>query len=330
MHSYNNLPQKVWDILISANKMSFIPLIVDVGARNGMFILDSRYCEISKLLGFEPNKVEFKKLINNKTDTKSAGLNEPNFLQKEYLNLCLWEKNTSKRFYVTEGPGASTLMGKTDKKMTDFFLSGKTKNYETEHTKIKKNYIVKCKKLDDLCKEQIIDFLKIDTEGSELSILKGSERKLKTRQILFIKTEFVFFRYYKKHNIFGEIHNYLEKFGYRLIHIDLDQPKYSPIKTVIPSINDKGLMYAGDAYFCVDYTRFKFDKDIYKRLTLISFALGFTNLGLFFQEKSKDLSNDQMKIINKMLSKKSFLRKAVDSWKLFPSKIINLLGVIRS
>ena len=180
-----------------------------------------------------------------------------------------------------------------------------------------------------MCKKEIIDFLKIDTEGSELSILRGSEKKLKNKEILFIKAEFVFFRYYKNHNIFGEIHSYLENFGYRLIHIDLDQPKYSPNRTNIPLTNDKGLMYAGDAYFCLDYTKFAFNRNINKRLSLISFALGFTNLGIFYLKNSKDLSSEQMKEMKEILEKKSFFRKAVDNWKSFPAKINNYFRVLK-
>ena len=41
------------------------PLVVDVGARNGMEegIIPNSYANLSKLIGFEPNEVEYKKLL---------------------------------------------------------------------------------------------------------------------------------------------------------------------------------------------------------------------------------------------------------------------------
>ena len=48
-------------------------------------------------------------------------------------------------------------------------------------------------KLDNVPSIKIIDFLKLDTEGSELSILEGAYNLLK-KKILMIKCEFVFFK----------------------------------------------------------------------------------------------------------------------------------------
>lgn len=318
MYSFNKIPKKFWNILTSKVGSKITPLVVDVGARNGMYSLDENYCKISKMVCFEPNKVEYEKLVLNKTDTSKAGIKEPEFREKHYYNYCLWEKNVKKKFYITNGAGACTLMGKTNYKDTNFFLSGRENTYEEEHTKIKNYYNVDCKKIDDFFHSDKIDFLKLDTEGSEYSILKGSINKLKKKEILFIKTEFVFFKYYRNHKVLGEIQIFLNSLGYRLIHLDLQQPQYSPVKTKIPDCNDKGLMYAGDAYFCPDFSKLEFDEKTNKRLSLISFALGFTNLGLFLQKKCSDLSDEHIKLLLGLLEKKSFLRQLIEFWKRIP------------
>ena len=138
-----------------------------------------------------------------------------------------------------------------------------------------------------------------------------------------IKTEFVFFKYYKNHKIFGDIHKFLDSYGYRLIFIDQDQPKYSPIKSSIPKENDKGLTYAGDAYFCIDFVSKEINKENLLRLAAISLALGYNNLGLFLLTKSKLLSKKELQLIINSLQKISLLRKLTDLWKLFPSFIYN-------
>ena len=43
-----------------------------------MFLLPKEYCRVSDLIGFEPNKVEYEKLIKNNTDAKKIFV-EPNF-----------------------------------------------------------------------------------------------------------------------------------------------------------------------------------------------------------------------------------------------------------
>ena len=89
MQSFNDLNPIIWDII--TDKLTYIninPSIVDVGARNGMFLLPKEYCKISNLIGFEPNQNEYKKLIQNRTDAKKIFI-EPNFFSKNYFNNAL-------------------------------------------------------------------------------------------------------------------------------------------------------------------------------------------------------------------------------------------------
>ena len=70
-----------------------------------MFLLPKEYCRVSDLIGFEPNKVEYEKLIKNNTDAKKIFV-EPNFQSKKYFNYALWKKKCKKKFFITKGPGA--------------------------------------------------------------------------------------------------------------------------------------------------------------------------------------------------------------------------------
>jgi FkbM family methyltransferase len=61
-----------------------------------------------------------------------------------------------------------------------------------------------------------IDILKMDTQGSELSILKGGESLLKDQRIRLIYTEAYFKPQYKEQPLLYDIANYLKQFNYYL------------------------------------------------------------------------------------------------------------------
>jgi FkbM family methyltransferase len=63
---------------------------------------------------------------------------------------------------------------------------------------------------------QAIDILKMDTQGSELSILKGADELLKGQHIKLIYTEAYFKPQYKDQPLLYDIANYLKDFGYFL------------------------------------------------------------------------------------------------------------------
>ena len=89
MKSYFDLNPIIWNIIhkkLDENKIN--PTIVDVGARNGMFLLPKEYCRVSDLIGFEPNKVEYEKLIKNNTDAKKFLLNQIFRVKNILIMLC--------------------------------------------------------------------------------------------------------------------------------------------------------------------------------------------------------------------------------------------------
>lgn len=76
--------------------------------------------------------------------------------------------------------------------------------------------------LDSFChlqKIEKIDYLKIDTEGYDLEVLKGSSEMLKKHSILFIEVEASMNPDNQYHVCFEKIKKYLEKFDYRLYGI---------------------------------------------------------------------------------------------------------------
>jgi len=64
-----------------------------------------------------------------------------------------------------------------------------------------------------------IDFVKIDTEGYEIEVLKGSENLLKNQKISFILTECEILKSEGHYTNFFEIFSYLTHFNYQLFAI---------------------------------------------------------------------------------------------------------------
>lgn len=76
--------------------------------------------------------------------------------------------------------------------------------------------------LDEYCSRQniaTIDYLKIDAEGYDLSVLKGASTLLSRQKIRFIEVEAGMNRINTEHVYFDEFVRYLEPYGYKLYKI---------------------------------------------------------------------------------------------------------------
>ena len=133
------------------------PLVVDVGARNGEETHTWFYASLSKLIGFEPNEIEYKKLVEGNTDAENLGIKMSKFKDNEYFNCALWNNDELRTLYLTNGPGAVTLMGDSERNITEkMYLNGDVKNnYYERHVKVLDQTKIPCKRLDS-----ILDLLK--------------------------------------------------------------------------------------------------------------------------------------------------------------------------
>jgi len=143
--------------LLGKNKLNAL----DIGAQGGFFgdsIFQKRYDTFFLPIVVEPIKSEAEKLINQ---------------NYQVINKGLWSSNCKKKLYILENRSGSSSMYKPNKdnyglynlKEKDFSLFNVTSEIEVECTTIKES-------LNSLSVVHL-DFLKIDTQGSELEILKG-------------------------------------------------------------------------------------------------------------------------------------------------------------
>lgn len=209
------------DLLKSLNLSDFI--IVDVGAckgeENDTTRRFSRAFPKAEILAFEPFPESYKKLAEN---AKNIG-------NIKTFNIALSDYTGDNKLFVTNTVSSSSLLeinrAELDKLSPDFSNSLKTAgNFE----------IVKVDRLDNIISDKNIGILKIDTQGSELNVLKGSENNLKNAVIILLECSN--HKTYKNSSKYYEIDAFLRDKGYELYDL-------------IPSMYSEGRLYEWDSIY---------------------------------------------------------------------------------
>ncbi len=193
------------------NKDNFI--FFDVGANSGQSI--SRFLKYNYNIyihSFEPtlelyNTVKnkyAKQIKNKKIFINNFGLGDA----KKELDFFSYRYNQINSFLPIE-------------KNSKFEISRMiaSKNKDSDFQKITK---AKIDTLDEYCKNNKIDkidLLKIDTQGFEPEVLKGSHNMLSEQRIKIVEVELILGFAYKKNLDFFDIEKYLSPYGYKLISI---------------------------------------------------------------------------------------------------------------
>lgn len=176
-------------------------ILVDVGASGG---LEPNWKPAEKhlqIIGFEPDKQEFFNL--KKKITENA----------RYLNTGLYKEKTLLDFYLTKKQQTSSIF-KPNREFLDKFP-------ESERFDIIESIKVETDTLDNQFKIHNItgvDFIKIDTQGSELFILEGAVETIKNYPFgLEVEVEFV--EIYQNQPLFSNVDSFIRKQGFQLFDI---------------------------------------------------------------------------------------------------------------
>jgi len=171
--------------------------LVDIGARGG---LEPRWKELESNIDaylFEPDE-------RSRKEIKHA-----NYI-KRIFPIGLGETEGTFKLKLCRDPGVSSLISPR----TSFLSSYKN----PERFDVIKEIPMKISTLDISFRglESECDFLKLDTQGTELSILKGGGELLAGR-IIGLEIEVEFIRMYESQALFGDICDYLEKYEYEFM-----------------------------------------------------------------------------------------------------------------
>ncbi len=195
------------------DKISNNPIIFDVGAHKGQSI--EKYLKIFDkpiIHSFEPIKTEFDYMYSKFKYNKNIFLN----------NFALGDKIEEKEFNIT---------AKTDNSSFNKINLGTDwlKKRSKLHNTTEKGYVTSVQKvnvikLDDYCKDKninVIDLVKIDTQGYEDKVLEGSLNFIRQNKIKAIVTEIMFDNLYDKYFSFSDLEKYIIPYNFRMVGIQL-------------------------------------------------------------------------------------------------------------
>ena len=148
-----------------------IPILLDVGANVGKYTLElARVFPDAKIFSFEPNRNTFEILRKNVKD-KSECFNEGLGAEKKSGKIYTYAEDITSSHASTYSEVFEVFHAAENIVSLDFDMIT----------------------IDDFCTQrgiEDIDLLKIDTEGNELEVLKGSKRMLTEDRIKIIQFEF--------------------------------------------------------------------------------------------------------------------------------------------
>ena len=186
-----------------------------------------------------------------------------------------------------------TSIFKPNEKVLNFFNSF---NHFGKINEIKK---IKTSKLDDIEKLPLIDFAKLDIQGSELTVLKNGNLKL--AKCLAIQVEVSFVCLYENQPTFGEVDLWMRESGYTP-HRFIDIKRWSIAPTIFndnPRVPGNQLLESDIIYIKDPFSTEHLDNEQLKKLILLShYCFKSYDLSVFFileLEKRKILEKDIFK-----------------------------------
>lgn len=200
----------------------------DVGASSGIDPRWNRFGDLVTAILFEPDENEYQKLVQQKQKNQII------------INSALLDRKTEVDFNVCEKQACSSIFD------PDYDLIGQF--YDSQRFKVIKKIRVQAETMDNFLNAKRIprvDFMKVDTQGSELLILKGAEKTL--QETIGVEVEVEFISLYKNQALFADVNNYLTGQNFQLFDLKRYFWKRNLSKNSLQ--RGKGQMVFGDALY---------------------------------------------------------------------------------
>jgi len=255
--------------------------LVDIGARGEIQKIWNPLKNNIKFIGFEPDKDAYSVLNSSNKKNKN-----------EYYNVALSERNEEKKLFVTKDPFCSSLYKPNIEKIKIY----ESQNWKTKTVQHEIN--ISCTKLDYVI-NSCIDYIKIDTQGSELNILKGAEKTL-LEQNPIVTCETWCTEVYRNAPMFNHIINYMVSLGYEVFDIETAAAwKYGNSSRIISRKRKIGF----EVMFVKSHSKLNNnDKESLIKHSLLLDYLGFRDYALFLDSQFSLNLNAYLTKNNKMFT----------------------------
>jgi FkbM family methyltransferase len=193
--------KSIFTDFVAKNNLTFN--YIDIGARGDIVSPWLELENTSLIVGFEPDSKESKRLNNA-------------FKKRRYFDIALWSQPATNKVYINEWESTSSMY------LPNVEFINKFQVQHWEGRKAKFELEVECNTLDNVLLEHdvIPDFIKIDTQGAELEILRGAENILKEYSPI-VTCETWCAEVYKGAPMMHEIIDYMDCLGYQVFDMEI-------------------------------------------------------------------------------------------------------------
>jgi FkbM family methyltransferase len=181
------------------------PLVLaDVGARGGLKANWARATKHLRVIGFEPDPREYERLAAESRGNDGGGIVLPIALHNHQGRLPL---------YVARDRGLTSVL-KPNRSFVDAFPdAARFDTTEIQQLEVDTlDHQLERHGIDDL------DFIKVDTQGSELFVLQGASRAL-VRHVVGVEAEVEFASIYGGQPLFADVDRHLRDHGFELFDL---------------------------------------------------------------------------------------------------------------
>jgi len=258
--------------------------IIDVGAAGG---IHKRWKKINKYLKaycFEPDKRSYEKLSD-----------DANII---YRNIGLNNKKSIVKLHLTKKPTCSSIYPPNEKLINNFPKS--------DRFCVIKKVDIKTDTLDNqlsLLDCNNVDFIKLDTQGSELNIIQGAKNILNS--VFGLEIEVEFNPIYIDQPLFCHINSFLSNYGFQLFDLRLSRWSRKSY--------GRGQLIAADTIYFKSLNYLKnFSKDKILKSISICLLYGFFGYAISLSNtayKNKILSKDENDLIISNIESGFYLSK---------------------
>ena len=177
-------------------------VVVDAGARYGLHPTWADLRGVAEFHLFEMDQGEANRLTKKYQDVSGITV----------YPIALYSRDTSLKFTVSEHRALNSVFETNESllKQHDYMIRDFAATEERE---------VEARSLDSLFSEKDVHFMKLDVEGAEYEVLKGSSRILNT-SVLGLRSEVLFAEVYKSAALFGDLNKYMLDHGFELLNLD--------------------------------------------------------------------------------------------------------------